>query len=172
MNALQRIILVLFITLSFFSLAGCQSEDAKRKEKEVLMSQVSVTFFAGSIMYILTVFFGPSITERTRKRISDKFKLSKQDQITIAQWLYWIGTLMTLILAYNFMPYFKKVFPIMIILFGATLFPFFVNVIGGIKKEDPLEVKKGLVQIKSFFFVIIVLYVITVFINGGITIKP
>lgn len=156
MNVLQRIILVIFITFSIFSLAGCQSEADKKND---LMAQVSFTFFLGTIIYACAVFFGPSIAERARKRISDQFKLSKQDQIAFAKWLYWIGTLMTLILAYIFMPYFEKVLPIMLMLFGSTLYPFYVNVIGGIKTENQLKIKNGLVQIKSFVVLIIVLYV-------------
>jgi hypothetical protein len=105
------------------------------------------------------VLIGPSATEKTREIVAAKFKLSKQNQVMIANLLYWFGVVVVLLLSL-FNTHLQTVKLSVFLLLGASAYPFFVHVLPSIETKDKTRMKAAIGQVKSFFTLIFIFYVI------------
>jgi magnesium-transporting ATPase (P-type) len=172
MNVMLRCFFCFFIILSIFCLAGCGDSDEELIEKyknkiendrieklSGLRSTLSSSFLLGAILYVCVVLIGPSATEKTREIVAAKFKLSKQNQVMIANLLYWFGVVVVLLLSL-FNTHLQTVKLSVFLLLGASAYPFFVHVLPSIETKDKTRMKAAIGQVKSFFTLIFIFYVI------------
>lgn len=172
MTALNRIILVFAVCFAVFSLSSCYEDEARiesnQKKKieqarivrlDELRSKLSSSFLLGALGYVCVGLLGPSATEGTRKFVADQFKMSKEDQISLATGIYW--TVVGVIFLFSiFNRHLGPVRPAVWLLLGGTAYPFFVHVLPSLESGDKMRRKAAVGQMKSFFMLIFIFYII------------
>jgi hypothetical protein len=165
MTAKSKFGLLAALAFAFF-LTGCiQSAEQDRQFRlSKMREQVTISFFVGAIVYVCAGLLGPSVTERGRLWAAEKFKLSTNDQITFAYWIYGalvVGTLVVTGISEHLRPTFMAV----IVLLGGTFYSFKCHVIPGLQTGDVNRRKMAVGQIKSFFMLIVIFYIIMKFLS-------
>ena len=159
-------LLILFFLLLVIS--GCNSNEREREKRidrlEIMQKKVSSQFLYGAFVYVFFVLIGPTIAEKSRAAITNKFHLTITSQVRLAKFAY--STLISVILLLSMCDkYLNEIFPVVLLLTGATLYPFLVDVIPSLKNQNTIQRKSGISQIKSFLILIFVFYIILRMLN-------
>lgn len=177
MTALRRIILVFAACFAVVNLTGCyedgnnavdtykkQIEQARKTKLGELTSKLSSSFLLGALGYVCIGLLGPSATEGTRKFLAEQFKMSKENQISLATWIYWTVVVGVFVFSI-FNQHLGAVRPAVWLLLGGTAYPFFVHVLPSLEAGDKLRRKAAVGQMKSFFMLIFIFYIILRFLS-------
>lgn len=178
MTTLSRFILVFVACFAVISLTSCYEDEKKEAietyQKQVeqarnaklgeLRSKLSSSFLLGALGYVCIGLLGPSATEGTRKFVAEQFKMSKEDQISLATGIYW--TVVGIIFVFSiFNRHLGTVRPAVWLLLGGTAYPFFVHVLPSLEAGDKMRRKAAVGQMKSFFMLIFIFYIILRFLS-------
>ena len=165
MTALSKFGLLAAVAFALF-LTGCiQSAEEQRQIKlSKMREQVTISFLVGAIVYVCAGLMGPTVSERGRQWAAEKFRLSTADQITAAYWIYGACVIATLV-ATVFSDHLRPTFMAVMILLAGTFYSFKCHVIPGLLKGDVNRRKMAVGQIKSFFMLIVIFYIIMKFLS-------
>lgn len=176
----RRLAITIAIGLSVFAVTGCfeglkddaikdyqrQVEAARVAKLIELRGRLSSSFFIGAIGYVCIGLLGPTVAERFRRVVAEKFKMSTKDQVALAKGAYW--TVIVVVLLFSlFNHHLGTVRPAVWLLLGGTAYPFFVHVIPSLELNDKMRRKAAVGQIKSFLMLIFIFYVILRFLSPG-----
>lgn len=165
MNSGCRAILVAGCFSISVLLCGCTSEEEKREIRlQELRERVTASFLLGAIGYIAIGLMGPSVAEKGRKWVVGRFHLSTAAQIALAGGIYALAILVVILFCI-FDKYLRSGIPAVILLLGATVYPFFGHVIPSLRTGDVQQRKAAVGQIKSFLMLIFIFYVILHFLS-------
>lgn len=174
----RNLIIALMLALAALALTGCYEEEKKKAVEDYqrqveqvrvaklheLRGRLSSSFFIGAIGYVCIGLLGPSLAEGTRKVVADQFKLSIEDQVSLAKGVYWTTVVIVVLFSF-FNTHLGAVRPAVWLLLGGTAYPFFVHVIPSLEAADKLRRKAAIGQIKSFLMLIFIFYVILRFLS-------
>ncbi len=139
-------------------------EAQRQQYLETLKAEARTTFLFASLTTILVTFFGHSVVEAMRRFGVACFKLSTEAQAGLAKSIYGLICAAALIPAL-FDSGCSPIRSSVIILVAASCVPFYRIYLPGIYGEDPRERRAALGQLKTFFLLIAVFFIIMKFLS-------
>ena len=162
----RPLVLVLSALACALFFSGCfqPPEDDRPARLAKMRDQVTTSFFVGSLIYVCVGLMGPTVSENARLWAASQFKLSSKNQIALAWLLYAVAIGLTLWITFK-SEYLTPSWPSVIILLAGTFYSFLGEVIPSLRTGEVNRRKLGVGQIKSFFMLIAIFYVIMKFLS-------
>ena len=141
----------------------CACKEAPKDDRAGRLGEISKNVAAfltvGAVAFVLIMFFAYPIAENARRFVVKRLKVTPHTQAFLAKAIY--GLTSMAVLAGTFViPELKKVRQAVLILLVATAYPFFCELLPGIRNEDANLRKCAVNHIKTAFFLIFVFWVV------------
>jgi len=137
-------------------------QDQKDKVAEGLdkaRQEISGKLILAALIAVVGVLFGPAATEALRTRVVNTFKLTLEQQVSLAHWLFWL-IVVGCSAATFFVGELILVRPAVYILLAGAIFAFLRHLLPSIQEDDKPARKQSIAKIKSLLFLILVFYIL------------